>query len=390
MNASAPLTGVTVLAFEQAVAAPYCTRLLADLGARVIKVERPGVGDFTRHYDNEADGLATHFVWLNRNKESIAIDVKDPEMRPALEGLLDLADVVVQNLAPGAAARLGLDAETLVAARPALVAIDMSGYGHDGPNADRRAYDLLIQAESGSCAATGWPGQPAKPGAPVADCGSGVMAAVSILAALNARHETGRGAALSMSMFDVVTDMLGFAMLHARYTQTDRPPNGMSSPVAAPYGAYPSKDGLTVVLGTTNDQEWSRLTRQLIDRPDLADDPRYATNYQRCALRDELDDQIAAWTVQHNAAEVCTLADGAGIGNAIYRTVLEAVDHPELVERGRWRTVGSSVGPVASLMPPFQSSAWTVPLNPVPALGEHTAAILAELEHDISRQELTR
>lgn len=375
----APLTGVTVVSFEQAVAAPYCTRMLADLGARVIKVERPGVGDFTRHFDDEADGMATYFIWLNRNKESFAVDVKDPASRPALEALLDKADVVVQNLAPGSAAKLGLDAASLVAARPHQIALDMSGYGPDGPNAHRRAYDLLVQSESGSCAATGWPGRPAKPGAPVADLGTGLMAATSILAALNARHQTGRGAALGVTLFDVAADLMGFALLHARYTGTERPPNGLSSPAVAPYAGYPSRDGRTVVLGTTNDSEWQRLTRRLLDRPDLADDPAYSTNDQRCERREEIDVEIARWAADRDAADICEAAEAAGIGNAVYRTVLEAVDHPELVERGRWGSVDSPVGPVASLLAPFSASTWPTPMEPIPALGQHTAAILAEL-----------
>jgi itaconate CoA-transferase len=375
----APLTGVTVVSFEQAVAAPYCTRLLADLGARVIKVERPGTGDFTRYYDEEAHGLATHFVWLNRNKESVVLDLKDPAARPALEALLDLADVVVQNLAPGAAKGMGLDAGTLVAGRPELVAVDLSGYGADGPNAHRRAYDLLIQAETGSCAATGWPDHPAKPGVPVADCGTGVMAALSVLAALNDRHEHGRGAAIEVSMFDVVADMLGFALLHAHFTGVERPPNGMSSPVVSPYGAYPTRDGRTVVLGTTNDAEWDRLARRMLDRPDLAEDPAYATNHRRCVERDRLDDEIGRWTSERDAAEIVELADRAGIGNAVQRSVMEALTHPELTERNRWQDIGSPVGPVTSLLPPFRSTEWPVPLNPVPGLGEHTDAVLAEL-----------
>lgn len=378
-SSESPLADITVVSFEQAVAAPYCTRLLADLGARVIKVERPRTGDFTRHFDDEANGLATHFVWLNRNKESIVVDVKDEASRPVLDALLDSADVVVQNLAPGAAAKLGLDAASLVARRPQQIAVDMSGYGQRGPNAHRRAYDLLVQAESGSCAATGWPEKPAKPGAPVADVGSGLMAVVSILAALHDRDRSGRGAALEVSMFDVVADVMGFALLHARYTGAERPPNGMSSPAVAPYGGYPTRDGRTVVLGTTNDQEWQRLTRHLIGRPDLAEDPAYATNQQRCDRRAEIDVQISLWTSDRDSTEICAEAEAAGIGNAVYRTVLEAVDHPELVERGRWGTVDSPVGPIASLLPPVHAATWPTPMNPIPSLGEHTQAILDEL-----------
>lgn len=376
---SAPLTGITVVSFEQAVSAPYCTRVLADLGARVIKVERPGVGDFTRHFDTDANGLATHFVWLNRNKESLALDVKDPASRPVLDALLDRADIVVQNLAPGAAAAMGLDADSLVAARPRLIALDISGYAPDGPNAHRRAYDLLVQAESGACASTGWPGQPARPGVPATDVGTGLMAAVTALSALRARQEHGRGAALRISMFDLAADLLGFGLLYAKHTGQERPPNGMSSPTVAPYGAYPTRDGRSVVLGTTNDLEWQRLTMRLLQRPDLAENPAYAHNDQRWQHSAEIDAEIAAWTVERDAADICALADAAGLGNAVIRSVTEAADHPELTSRDRWTEVGSPAGPIANLRPPFSCSAWEDRLEPIPALGEHTAAILAEL-----------
>ncbi|SKB06129.1 CaiB/BaiF CoA transferase family protein [Aeromicrobium choanae] len=374
-----PLDGITVVAFEQAVSAPYATRMLADLGARVIKVERPGVGDFTRHFDRDAGGLATHFVWLNRNKESVALDVKDPASRPALEALLDRADIVIQNLAPGAAERLGLDAEALVAARPGQIAIDISGYGHDGPNRHRRAYDLLVQAEAGSCASTGWPGRPARPAIPSADVGSGLMAVVAALAALRDRERHGRGAPIHVNMFDVTTDFLGFALLHAHYTGQERVPHGMSSPTVAPYSAYPTRDGRQVVLGTTNDGEWQRLTRDLLDRADLAEEPAYATNEQRWHHTDVIDAEIARWTSAHDAQDICDRADAAGIGSAILRSVPEAARHRELEERGRWADVPSPVGPVASLLPPFDLGSAPARLDGVPGLGEHTEKILAEL-----------
>jgi crotonobetainyl-CoA:carnitine CoA-transferase CaiB-like acyl-CoA transferase len=376
---SAPLAGITVVSFEQAVAAPYCTRLLGDLGARVIKVERPGSGDFTRAYDDVADGLATHFVWLNRNKESLALDAKEPVARAALDRLLDRADVVVQNLAPGAARRLGLDAAGLVAARPRLVAVDMSGYGTGGPLDHRRAYDLLVQAEAGACATTGEPGHPAKPGPPVADVGSGLQAAVTVLAALVGRGTTGRGAAIEVSMFDTVTDFLGFALLHARYSGRERPPIGMSSPVVAPYGAYRTRDDRVAVLGTTNDAEWQRLAVQVVERPDLAADPALATNAQRCEQRIRIDAAIGDWARTVDLTDVLARADAAAIGNAVYNEVLDVVEHPQLTARGRWREVGSPVGPVASLLPPWTSDAWATPLEPVPGVGEHTRAILTEL-----------
>jgi crotonobetainyl-CoA:carnitine CoA-transferase CaiB-like acyl-CoA transferase len=243
-----------------------------------------------------------------------------------------------------------------------------------------RAYDLLIQAEAGACATTGEPGRPAKPGPPVADVGSGLQAAVAVLAAVVGRATTGRGAAIEISMFDTVTDFLGFALLHARYSGVERPPIGMSSPVVAPYGAYPTADGRLAVLGTTNDAEWQRLAREMLGRPDLADDPQLATNAQRCEQRGRLDAEIAAWTRGLPVDEVLRRADAAGIGNAVHNEVLDVVEHPQLTARNRWREVGSPVGPVASLLPPFTSSAWPTPLRPVPAVGEHTRAILTELD----------
>jgi crotonobetainyl-CoA:carnitine CoA-transferase CaiB-like acyl-CoA transferase len=375
-----PLTGVTVLAFEQAVAAPYCTRLLADLGARVIKIEQPGSGgDFARYYDDAAAGLATHFVWLNRNKESLALDCKRPEARAILDRLLDGADVVIQNLAPGAARRLGLDAETLVRDRPHLVAVDVSGYGTGGPLDHRRAYDLLVQAEAGSCASTGTADAPAKPGIPIADVGTGMQAAVSILAALTGRASTGRGAAIQVSLFDTIVDLLGNALIHYRYTGQDRPPLGLSSNVVAPYGAYPTRDGQLVMLGTTNDGEWQRLATQLLDRPDLAADRTLATNAQRLEQRERLDEAVIAWTSTVDIDEIGARATAAGIGHGVYRQLGEVVDHPQVTERQRWVEVGSPVGPVASLLPAFTSTAWAPPLAPVPGLGEHTGAVLAGL-----------
>ncbi|MBH0779767.1 CoA transferase [Nocardia sp. NEAU-351] len=376
---AAPLAGLVVVSFEQAVAAPYCTRLLADLGARVIKVERPHTGDFARDYDTEVNGMATHFVWLNRNKESMVVDFKAPGSDAVLEALLDRADVVVQNLAPGVASGLGIDAATVVRRRPSVVAVDISGYGTGGPLDDRRAYDLLVQAEAGSCAMTGTADAPAKPGIPIADVGAGLQAAVAVLAALNGRHGSGRGVAIRTSLFDSVADLLGFGLLHAAYTGAERPPNGLSSPVVSPYGAYPTRDGRTVVLGTTNDAEWQRLSKILLGRPDLAADLRYASNPQRCEHRPTLDAHIGAWTRTLDLAEICARADAAGIGNAEFHRVREVVDHPQLVERGRWREVDSPVGPVRSLLPAFIGAGWPDLLNPVPGLGEHTAAIRAEL-----------
>lgn len=376
---TAPLAGMFVVAFEQAVSAPYCTRLLGDLGARVIKVEVPDGGDFTRSYDDAVNGLAAHFVWLNRNKESLALDLKAETSTAVIAALIAQADVVIQNFAPGAARRLGVDAASVVAANPRAVAVDISGYGTGGPLAARRAYDLLVQAEAGSCAITGEPGHPAKPGIPIADAGTGMQAAIAILAALHQRSTTGRGAAIEIGMFDVVADLVGWAATYTRYTGTERPPNGMSSPMVSPYGAYPTRDGATVVLGTTNDAEWQRLAREVLSRPDLADDPAYATNEQRCAARARLDAVIAGWTADRDLAEVLARADEAKIGCATLNSIAELLEHPQLSERNRWVEVDSPSGPVTGLAAVPSSPTWDLPLAGIPALGQHTEAILAEL-----------
>jgi len=377
---SAPLDGVLVVAFEQAVSAPYATRLLADLGARVLKIEVPGSGDFTRDYDDAVRGLAAHFTWLNRNKESVALDLK--RSGPVIEALLARADVVIQNFAPGAAARLGVDARSVLAANPRAIAVDLAGYGGGGPLAARRAYDLLVQAEAGSCAITGTPGNPAKPGIPIADTGAGMHAAIAVLAALHRRERTGEGSAIEVGMFDVVVDLVGWALNYTMHTGVERPPNGMSSPTVAPYGAYPTRDGRTVVLGTTNDGEWQRLATELLERPDLATDPALASNDQRCAGRDRLDGVIAGWTAELDLADVLARADAAGIGCATLNDIATVATHPQLVERGRWVDVDSPVGKVPSLAATATSPQWVLPMNPIPDVGEHTAAVLAELGLD--------
>ena len=379
LDPALPLTGVTVVAFEQAVAVPLCSRHLADLGARVIKVEARGLGDFTRTYDEAVRGLAAHFVWLNRSKESLTLDLKHPGGADVLDRLLDRADVVMQNLAPGAAGRLGIDAQTLVNRFPRLVAVDVSGYGVGGPLDHKRAYDLLIQAEGGACSITGTADAPAKAGPPMADIGAGLYSMSGVLAALFARERTGKGTALTVSMFDVMAEMMGFALQYTLHTGVERQPNGMSTPMVAPYGGYPTADGHVVVLGTTNDREWQRLAKEMIGRPDLADDPRYATNAQRTDARHEIDKAIAAWTQTRPLADVQAAADAAGIGNARYNTVKDVLNHPQLADRGRWTDVGSPVGDLPTLRLPLDAPDWPVRSDPIPALGEHTDALLAEL-----------
>jgi itaconate CoA-transferase len=385
-----PLAGVLVVAVEQAVAAPICTRHLGDLGARVVKVENRAGGDFARAYDEVVRGMSAHFVWANRNKESLALDLKRQECREILGRLVARADVLVQNLAPGAAARLGLDPAVLRARDPRLITVDISGYGREGPYASARAYDLLVQSEAGSCAITGWPGHPAKPGIPLADIGAGMYALTSVLAALHLRERTGEGAAISVGLFDAVTEWMGFALNHARHAGADVQPNGLSSPMVSPYGAYPTADGQTVVLGTTNDREWRRLARDVLGRPELAEDPRYATNQDRVARRTDLDDAIAAWAKQRPLAECQAAAEAAGLGHARFNKPTEVVDHPQMTTRGRWHDVDSPVGPVPVVAPPPETDAWEWRYEPIPALGEHTAPIMRELGYTAEQIEALR
>lgn len=374
-----PLAGLTVIGFEQAVAGPLCTRHLADLGARVIKVEHPRGGDFSRSYNQAVQGLSSYFVWLNRSKESVAVDAKTPGGAAVIKRLIATADVVVQNLSPGAASRLGVAAQQVVAANPRAVAVDISGYGTGGAYDHKRAYDLLVQAEGGVCSITGTSEHPAKAGAPLADLGAAMYALSGILAALFDRERTGRGTALQVAMFDVVAEWIGFALQHTRHTGVEQPPNGMSMPTVAPYGAFPTADGQTVVLGTTNDGEWQRLARDLIGRPDLAADARLASNADRCAHRAEIDQAITAWTVRRDLAVIQSAADAAGVGNAKYNTVGEVLAHPQLTERRRWQPVGSPAGPLDVLLAPLVSPGWEQRLDPVPGLGQHTRSVLAGL-----------
>jgi len=374
-----PLAGLTVVGFEQAVAAPLCTRHLADLGARVIKVEQPGGGDFSRSYNQAVKGLSSYFVWLNRSKESVVVDAKTPGGAGVVRRLVATADVVVQNLSPGAAVRLGVAARQVVTANPRVVAVDISGYGTGGPYDHKRAYDLLVQAEGGACSITGTRQQPAKAGPPLADLGAAMYALSGILAAIFERERTGRGAALEVAMLDVVAEWMGFALQHTRHTGAELPRSGMSMPTVAPYGAFPTAGGGTVVLGTTNDGEWQRLARDLIGRPDLAADARLASNAGRCANRAEIDRAITAWTSRHDLALIERAADAAGVGSARYNTVAEVLAHPQLTERGRWQQVDSPAGPLDVLLAPPVSPAWDQRLDPVPGLGQHTRSVLAGL-----------
>jgi crotonobetainyl-CoA:carnitine CoA-transferase CaiB-like acyl-CoA transferase len=379
----APLAGVTVVALEQAVSAPMCTRTLGDLGARVIKVENPAGGDFARAYDDVVNGLAAHFVWVNRGKESVTLDLKSTGGMAVLHRLLDRADVLVSNLSPGTTSRLGIAPVDLATRHPALIAVEIDGYGPGGPLSHKRAYDLLVQAESGACAITGLPGAPAKPGPPVADVCAGLYAATSILALLHARERDPDGggvpAGVAVSLFDTMTELMGYSLTFTRHSGVDQEPVGMGSPAVAPYGAYRTADGQTVVLGTTNDREWQRLARELVQRPDLADDERFRTNIGRVAHRAVLDTCIGEWCARHDLAHVQERADAAGIGNSRLNAPSEVVAHPHLAARDRWRPIGTPTGTVSALLPPPVISGYEPPMGAVPALGQHTDSVLAEL-----------
>jgi len=384
---SGPLEGITVLSLEQAISAPLCTRHLAELGARVIKVENPGIGDTTRHYDGAVRGMAAHFVWLNHGKESAELDLTDAADMEVFRRLLAKADVLVSNLAPGALARLGLAPADLAERYPRLIVVDISGYGTGGPLDHKRAYDLLVQAEGGSCSITGLPGAPAKPGVPAADIGTALYAYSAVLAALYDRERTGHGALVPIAMLDVVAEMMGFALNQVLHGGPEPEPVGMGSPMVAPYGAYPTADSQTVVLGTTSDREWRRLAGDLLRRPDLVADVRLARNADRVALRGEVDAILRAWCADRDLADIQRLADEAGIGNARLNGVRDLAEHPQLAQRGRWRDVDSPVGLVPALLPPALGRGWPVPDGRVPALGADTAAIRAEVaDHELAEK----
>lgn len=377
-----PLAGITVIAMEQAVSAPMCTRVLADFGARVIKIENPKGGDFAREYDDVVNGLAAHFVWANRGKESVTLNLKSAAGMEVLHRLLAGADAFVSNLAPGATGRLGLGPADLRARHPQVIPVEIDGYGPGGTLSEKRAYDLLVQAESGSCAATGYPGMPAKPGAPVADITTGLYSALSIMALLLGRARNGAAdaaPAVAVSLFDTMTDIMGYQLTYTQHSGIDQEPLGMSSPAVAPYGAFGTRDGQTVVLGTTNDREWQRLAREIIERPDLADDPRFATNPDRCAHRDELNAAIESWCTQRDLDDIQRIADAAGIGNSRYNKPSEVIAHPHLKARDRWRQVGTPNGEIDALLPPPVIDGLELGMGAVPGLGEHTDDVLREL-----------
>ncbi|MFK4148339.1 CaiB/BaiF CoA transferase family protein [Streptomyces sp. NPDC004065] len=372
-----PLEGITVVAVEQAVSAPFATRQLADLGARVVKVERVDGGDFARGYDTAAAGLASHFVWCNRGKESVAVDLKDPRGLDAVRRLVADADVFVQNLAQGAAARLGLDAATLCAAHPRLIAVDISGYGSGGPYADKRAYDMLVQCEAGLVSVTGTPQQPVKAGIPAADIAAAMYAFSGVLAALVRRGTTGRGGPVEVSMLEALAEWMGHPLHHAMHGGRAPARTGLAHAVIAPYDAYATADGGRVLLSVQNDREWRRLAARVLERPELGTDPAFATNAARVAHRERTDELVAKALGSLGADEALRRLEGAGIACARLRDVYEVADHPQLAARERWREVGTPAGPLRALLPPVSLPGGAEPrMGDVPALGQHTDELL--------------
>jgi len=383
-----PLDGITVITLEHAIAAPFCTRQLADLGARVIKIERPGVGDFARAYDQRVRGLASHFVWTNRSKESLTLDLKHAEAPVVLERLLERADVLVQNLAPGAAARLGLSFDALHPRFPKLVVCDISGYGADGPYRDRKAYDLLIQSESGFLSVTGTPDEPAKAGCSIADIAAGMYAYSNVLAALIERGRTGRGRRIDVSMLESMVEWMGYPLYYAFDGAPPPPRTGAAHATIYPYGPFPAGDGRIVMLGLQNEREWQVFCTRVLERPELAADPRFDSNARRTGAREALRAIIVEAFAPFTAEQVVARLDEAGIANARVNTMAEVWAHPQLKARDRWTEVGTSAGPVPTLLPPGMSRADEPRIDPVPALGEHTDAILAEL--GFAREDIDR
>jgi len=375
-----PLAGTLVIALEQAVAIPFATRQLADLGARVIKVERPGSGDFARAYDTTVRGLSSHFVWLNRAKESLTLDLKRPEAQLVLARLLERADIFVQNLAPGAADRLDLGTETLRRKYPRLITCSLTGYGSSGPYASKKTYDLLVQSEVGLLSITGTEDTPSKVGLSIADVAGGMYAYSGILAALVQRGRTGEGTALELSLFDALGEWMGYPMY---YTMGGSPPlrTGASHATIAPYGPYETKDE-SVIFGIHNIREWAAFCSIVLERPELSEDSRFQTNRLRVEHRRVMDSLILDVFHRLTAAEVIQRLDRAGIANARINSVSQFIHHPQLAARNLWREVDSPVGRVAALIPPVRMDGVDPIMGAIPELGQHTEAILTELGFD--------
>lgn len=383
-----PLDGITVVALEHVIAAPFCTRQLADLGARIIKIERPGDGDFARGYDTQVEGLSSHFVWVNRSKESITLDLKQDSALAVLKNLLKTADIFIQNLAPGAAARMGLTSEALQKENPGLIICAISGYGNDGPYRDKKAYDLLIQSEAGFLSITGTPETPSKAGNSIADIAAGMYAYTNILAALLQRGKTGKGTVIDISMLEALSEWMSFPMYYAY--QGAKPPsrNGASHATIYPYGPFNAGDGKTVMLGLQNEREWVQFCEIVLENPDLAKDDRFDKNYKRNEKRAELLEIINKCFEKLTAEQVIARLDQAQIANARLNDMEGLWKHEQLKARQRWAEVDTPAGKIAALLPPGLNDSYEYRMDPIPAVGQHTELILKELgmsEADIAQ-----
>ncbi|MBE1494751.1 crotonobetainyl-CoA:carnitine CoA-transferase CaiB-like acyl-CoA transferase [Amycolatopsis lexingtonensis] len=380
---SLPLDGVTVVSCEQAVAAPLATRHLADLGARVLKIERAGSGDFARAYDETVHGLSSHFVWLNRSKESITLDLKSDAAGEVMAALLDRADVFVQNFAPGVAERLGLGAAAVRASRPRLITCSVSGYGSSGPYRDAKAYDLLIQSEAGLVSVTGSETEPAKSGIPAADIGAGMYAFSGILSALYDRERTGQGTELEVSLFDSLVEWMGFPLYYAGYGGTPPPRTGTSHPAIAPYGTFAAGDGTELVLAVQNDREWAAFCEHAVERPEWVTDERFATGSARVANRPVLEREIDAIFAGLTGTELEARLTAGRIAHARRRELPDVLAHPQLTARDRFAEVATPAGPIRATLPPITVPGRAPRMDPVPDVGEHTDAVLAEFGFDV-------
>jgi itaconate CoA-transferase len=374
-----PLDGITVVSLEQAVAAPFATRHLADLGARVIKIERPRVGDFARDYDRTVKGMASHFVWLNRSKESLTLDVKHAKAGEILSRLIARADVFIQNLAPGAASRLGLAADRLLERHERLIVCDISGYGDSGPYATKKAYDLLVQSEAGVLSVTGTPDTPSKVGISIADIATGVYAYSGILTALYRRERTGKGGRVEVTMLEALGEWMGYPLYYTHFSGSAPPRTGPDHATIVPYGSYRTGDGRSVMLGLQNEREWATFCDKVLGQPELATDARYDTNFKRNERREEVAALIAKVFSTSTMEKVIEKLDSAGIANACMNTPDAVWGHVQLKSRDRWREVDSPVGRIPALLPPVTLSDADVRMDAIPEIGEHTESILAEL-----------
>ena len=374
-----PLDGITVVSLEHAIAAPFCTRQLADLGARVIKVERPGLGDFARAYDERVKGMASHFVWVNRSKESLTLDLKQAPALAALKTLLKTADILVQNLAPGAAARMGLTAEALQKENPQLILCDISGYGNDGPYRDKKAYDLLIQSEAGFLSVTGTPESPSKSGNSIADIAAGMYAYTNILAALLQRGKTGKGSSIDVSMLESLSEWMGYPLYYAYDGASPPPRNGASHATIYPYGPFNTGDGGTVMLGLQNEREWVQFCEIVLQNVTLSKDERFNQNFKRNENRKELLAIIDACFSQFTVEQVIVRLEQAQIANARLNDMAGLWKHDQLKARNRWVDVDTPIGQIPALLPPGLNDSYEYRMDAIPDVGEHTHAILSEI-----------